>query len=209
MNTLRYFGVPETPSFERRRVNRVGVRLPGKYMGQDRKEMPCATIDISAVGLALAAEKSEGLEASIVAYINPIGRLRGVVRRHFYGGFAISMELPPLKRERLVSVLAWLATRQKSQTPDFRPHARVKPRFPHTTLTLPSGHKFLAEIIDFSRADATLTLTDLTAAHSPEVGSTVTVGSKRAVVVRSFSGGVAIEFTRMIPVQEFDEDFRL
>lgn len=210
MNTVAYLDVLERPAVERRRLNRVGVRLPGKFMGRDRKELPCDTIDISASGIALAAKETRELGESIVAYINPIGRVRGVVRRHFYGGFAMSMELPPLKRDKLANVLTWLAGRQKSQRPDFRLHARIRTRYPHTTLKLPSGRKFLAKIIDFSRADAALTLTALTAAApAPEIGTTVTVGSKRAVVVRHFSGGVAIEFARMIPVQEFGEGFKL
>src|SRR5579863_1479983 len=94
VNTLAYFGVSETPAFERRSLHRVGLRLPGKFMLQDRKELPCATINISADGIALAAEESGGLGETILAYISPIGRIRGVVRRHFYGGFAMSMDQP-------------------------------------------------------------------------------------------------------------------
>jgi hypothetical protein len=44
---------------------------------------------------------------------------------------------------------------------------------------------------------------------SPEIGSPVVVGSTAAQVVRHFSGGLAVEFARLLPSDTFNENTRL
>ena len=189
---------------ERRRHQRVKVRLTGQFMRQDRQEFPCATIDMSPGGIAFEAEASGEIGERIIAYLNQIGRVEGTVARHFYGGFAIQMKLPPLKREKLADQLTWLANRQVLGMPEDRRHERIAPRNRNTTLTLPGGREHLARIIDVSRSGAALTVD-----AKPPIGTPVTVGSRPAQVVRQFSGGLAVEFNRLIPAEMFDDDIRL
>ncbi len=189
---------------ERRRHQRVKVRLTGQFMRQDRREFPCATIDVSPGGIAFEAEASGEIGERIIAYLNQIGRVEGTVARHFYGGFAIQMKLPPLKREKLADQLTWLANRQVLGMPEDRRHERIAPRDRNTTLTLPGGREHLARIIDVSRSGVALAV-DVT----PPIGTPVTVGSRPAQVVRQFSGGLAVEFNRLIPAEMFDDDIRL
>lgn len=189
---------------ERRRHQRVKVRLTGQFMRQDRREFPCATIDVSPGGIAFEAEASGEIGERIIAYLNQIGRVEGTVARHFYGGFAIQMKLPPLKREKLADQLTWLANRQVLGMPEDRRHERIAPRERTTTLTLPGGREHLARIIDVSRSGVALAI-DVT----PPIGTPVTVGSRPAQVVRQFSGGLAVEFNRLIPAEMFDDDIRL
>lgn len=204
MTALAIVNAPETRGFERRRHSRVKVRLAGQFMREDRREFDCVTIDVSPGGIAFASESRGGLGETIVAYVSHIGRVQGVVRRHFDGGFAISMKLPPLKREKLAEQLTWLANRHHLGMPEDRRHERIQPRNPHTTLTLAGGREFLAKIIDFSRSGAALNVT-----AAVEIGAPVSVGLTRADVVRVFSGGVAVEFLRVIPESDFSEDFLL
>ena len=194
----------ETRSAERRRHGRVKVRLGGKFMLEDRREYPCFTIDASPGGIAFAAAESAGLGETVVAYLGQIGRVQGVVRRHFAGGFAISMKLPPLKREKLAEQLTWIANRHQLGMAEDRRHERIQARYPHTTLTLPGGRECLAKITDLSRSGAALSV-----AAAPDIGAAVTVGSTRAEVVRVFAGGVAVEFARIVPESDFSEDYRL
>ncbi len=86
---------------ERRRHQRVKVVLPGRYMLEDRREYPCHTIDISPGGVAFAALARGRIGERVVAYLTQIGRVEGIVTRHFDDGFAIQMKLPILKREKL------------------------------------------------------------------------------------------------------------
>jgi hypothetical protein len=189
---------------ERRRHQRVKVRLTGQFMRQDRREFPCATIDISPGGIAFEAEASGEIGERIIAYLNQIGRVEGTVARHFYGGFAIQMKLPPLKREKLADQLTWLANRQVLGMPEDRRHERIEPRNRNTTLTLPGGRQLPVRIIDVSRSGAALAVN-----ATPAIGAPVTVGSRPAQVVRQFSGGFAVEFNRLIPAEMFDDDIRL
>ena len=209
MSALRYLNATDEHVAERRRHRRIRVRLQGKYMRPNRMEYPCATIEMSCSGAAFAAQELPSLGERIVADIDPIGQIQGVVQRHFFGGFAISIRLPPSKRQSLVDRLTALAARQPLGKPEARAHERIPALYPHTTVTLSNGQKFFGKIMEFSRADASLTLSSLMRAPGPEVGSRLIVGSTPARVVRTFPGGVAVEFARLVPWEDFGEDFKL
>jgi len=189
---------------ELRRHQRVKVRLTGQFMRQDRHEFPCATIDISPGGIAFESEASGEIGERIIAYLNQVGRVEGTVARHFYGGFAIQMKLPPLKREKLADQLTWLANRQILGMPEDRRHERIEPRNRSTTLTMAGGRQHLARIIDISRSGVALTVD-----AEPPIGAPITVGARPAQVVRLFQGGIAVEFNRLIPEEMFDENLRI
>jgi PilZ domain len=187
---------------ERRRHSRAKVRIPGQFMRESRKEFPCVTIDMSAGGIAFAADERVHLGERIIAYLDHVGRLEGRVVREFLGGFAISMKLPPLKREKLADQLTWLANRHELGMPEDRRHERIRARTPRTTLILPGGREVMASIIDVSRSGVALSLS---ATVVPPAGTPVTVGVTKGRVVRVFPNGLAVEFARVIPESEFDE----
>ena len=195
---------PESRAAERRRHARVKVCLSGQFMRENRDEHPCTTLDISPGGVAIASDAPVEIGEKIIAYVSQIGRLQGVVRRQFPGGFAMSMTLPPIKREKLADQLTWLGSRQQLGMPEDRRHDRIVPRNLYTTLLLPSGREILCKIIDISRSGAALGVT-----VEDGVGALVTVGSTRCQIVRVFTGGIAVEFSRIIPDDEFNEDYRL
>jgi hypothetical protein len=196
--------VVQATQTERRRHQRVRVRLSGRFMRADRQEFACATIDISPGGVAFASDAPVLPGERVVAYMNQIGRIEGVVARAFVGGFAIQMKLPPLKREKLAEQLTWLANRQALGMPEDRRHERIAPRNIRTTVKLPSGREALAKIVDVSMSGAALTA-DIQA----PIGSAVTVGATQAQIVRHFPGGLAVEFLRPIPAEEFSENIVL
>ena len=148
MNT----NLTQTRNAERRRHQRVKLRLyRDSSCARTARNSTCVTIDISPGGIALSSETPGEIGGKIVAYLNQIGRVQGVVSRRFYGGFAISMmKLPPLKREKLTDQLTWLVNRQALGLPEDRRHERILPRIHHTTLILSNGREFMARIIDVS-----------------------------------------------------------
>src|SRR5271166_4836231 len=103
--------ITEPAAVERRRHQRVKVRLTGRFMRSDRQEFDCVTIDMSPGGIAFASEAVVQPCERIVTYLNQVGRLEGTVARTFPGGFAIQMRLPLAKRDRLADQLTWLANR--------------------------------------------------------------------------------------------------
>jgi hypothetical protein len=191
---------------ERRRHSRVKVRLPGQFMRENRREFSCITIDMSPGGVAFAADERVDLAERIVAYLDHVGRVEGRVMREFPGGFAIAMRLPPLKRDRLADQLTWLANRQQLGMPEDRRHERVRPRKTRTMLILPTGREVMATIIDISQSGVALSLASPVA---PPVGTPVTVGATKGRVVRLFSEGLAVEFARVVPITEFNDEITL
>ncbi len=197
---------PELRAEERRRHSRVKVRLPGQFMRENRKEFPCMTVDMSPGGVAFTADETVEIGERIVAYVDHVGRVEGRVAREFPGGFAIAMRLPAMKRERLADQLTWLANRQELGMPEDRRHERIRPRRTRSTLILPTGREVMATIIDVSQSGVALALASPV---SPPVGTPVTVGATKGRVVRLFPQGVAVEFARVIPVNEFSDEIAL
>ncbi len=188
---------------ERRRHARVKVCLTGQFMRENRKEFPCSSIDISVGGVAFAADEEVELGEKIIAYVAQLGRIQGVVRRRFAGGFAIAMSLPSLKRDKLADQLTWIANRHDLGMPEDRRHERIIPRNPNSTLELPSGVTMPCKIIDLSRSGVAIAV--LT---PPAIGASVVVGRSRGQVVREFPAGVAVEFARIISAEAFSADYR-
>jgi len=181
---------------ERRGAERAELALSGRYMLRDGNECPCQTIDISAGGVALRGFDKGYIGERIVAYIAELGRLEGVVARHFDTCFAVKLQAPPHKREKLLAKIAWLVRHQKLGEPDNRRHERSVPSNRRTTLTTPGGSEYSAALIDVSAPGAALNVD-----AAPPIGSPVTIGQTSAHVVRHFPGGIAVAFTRDLPLE--------
>jgi hypothetical protein len=198
------WSIAEPAQVERRRHQRVTVRLAGRFMRSDRMEFDCETIDASPGGIAFSSDAGVRLGERIVAYLNQIGRIEGKVARTFAGGFAIQMGLLPAKRAKLADQLTWLANRHSLGLSEDRRHERVAPRDRYTTLKLENGREFTASLIEISISGAALRVD-----FRPPIGSRVVVGSTPAQVVRHIESGIAVEFVRLIPDYDFGEETTL
>ena len=192
--------LPEPEPVEQRQDQRVEVRLLGRFMRSDRKEFDCESIDASPNGIAFAAEAGVQPGERIVAYLNQIGRVEGRVTQIFAKGFAIQMNVPPAKRNKLATQLAWLANRQALGLPEDRRHERITPRDRYTILKLPNGREYTATLIDLSMSGAALNVD-----CEPPIGARVIVGATPAEVVRHVNCGIAVEFLDPLPAEEFGE----
>lgn len=189
---------------ERRRHNRVKVELAGRYMLEDQREYACTTVDMSPGGVLFVAPQPGATFSNVIAYIDEIGRIEGIIARRTENGFALRLLNTPAKRERLAEQLTWLASRSALGIPEGRRHDRVVPRHCRTSLQLPNGAEHQSIIVDVSRSGVALKTP-----VSPPLGSLATVGRTPGRIVRLFDDGVALEFTRLIPIERFDEDIVL
>ena len=98
-------------SEERRRFQRVRVNLLGRYMLSDRREYPCQVIDMSPGGMALVTPVRGQVYERVIAYVDHLGRLEGVIARQTENGFAMTIAATPRKRDKLAAQLTWLANR--------------------------------------------------------------------------------------------------
>src|ERR1700756_120233 len=96
---------------EQRRFQRVKVNLLGRYMLADRREFPCQVVDMSPGGMALVAPVSGQPGERVIAYVDHVGRLEGVIARTLENGFAMTIGATSRKRDKLAAQLTWLANR--------------------------------------------------------------------------------------------------
>jgi hypothetical protein len=179
-------------SEERRRFQRVQVNLLGRYMLSDRREYPCQVVNMSPGGMAVIAPVCGQVAERVIAYVDHVGRLEGVIARHFDNGFAMTIAATSRKRDKLAAQLTWLANRHILGLPEDRRHGRITPRNPAGRLILANGINVACRVIDISQSGAAVA-TD----QRPEIGSPITIGRTSGRVVRHLEDGIAIEFTRL------------
>ncbi len=167
-------------------------------------EFSCVSIDFSPGGVAIQSNAAVSMRERIIVYFNQLGRIEGRVARQMPGGFALHMNLPEVKREKLANQLTWLANRSALGLAEDRRHERVAPRRTEAVLTLVSGRTLQVRLIDVSLSGAAVA-----AELGPPVGTPVTLGRRAGQVVRHFNGGFAVEFDRLIPIAQFDDEIEL
>ena len=186
---------------ERRRHQRVRVNLLGRYMLSDRREFPCQVINMSPGGMALIAPMCGNVGERVIAYVDHVGRLEGMIARQVPNGFAMTISATPRKRDKLAAQLTWLANRSILNLPEDRRHGRIVPRNPTARLILPSGVNIGVRIIDISLSGA-----GVATEQRPEVGCLVKLGRISGRVVRHLDEGFAIEFTRLQHPDSLEEN---
>jgi hypothetical protein len=179
-------------SEERRRFQRVLVDLLGRYMLADRREFPCQVTNMSPGGMALVAPVAGKPGERVIAYVDHVGRLEGVIARQFENGFAMTIAATARKRDKLAAQLTWLANRGILGLPEDRRHGRITPRNPMARLILPNGVNLSCRVIDISQSGAAVK-TD----QRPDLGTLVTIGKTPSRVVRHIEEGFAVEFIRL------------
>jgi hypothetical protein len=179
-------------SEERRRFQRVQVDLLGRYMLADRREFPCQVINMSPGGMALVAPVAGKPGERVIAYVDHVGRLEGVIARQFENGFAMTVTATPRKRDKLAAQLTWLANRGILGLPEDRRHGRITPRNPMARLILPNGVNLSCRVIDISQSGAAVR-----SDQRPDIGALITIGKTPSRVVRHIEEGFAVEFIRL------------
>jgi len=181
-------------SQERRRFQRVRLNLLGRYMLSDRREFPCQVVNMSPGGMALVAPVAGTVGERVIAYVDHVGRLEGIIARLLDNGFAMTIAATVRKRDKLAAQLTWLANRQSLNLPEDRRHGRIIPRNPMARLIMPNGVNLTCRVIDMSQSGAAVAMAP---EQRPEVGALVTIGKTTGRVVRHLEDGFAIEFTRL------------
>ena len=187
MTNLAHATQPAMP--ERRNFQRVKVKIYGRYMLEDRSEHSCVAMDMSPGDMALQADKSGEPGERVIAYLDHIGRIEGIISRTFADGFAMTIIASDHKRDKIAAQLTWLANKHELDLPEDRRHERVAPRNPISVLKLSDGRQYQCRIIDLSLSGAAVEIE-----FKPAIGTQVTLGTMRGQVVRHFDEGVAVEF---------------
>ena len=142
--------------------------------------------------MALIAAVRGQISERVIAYVDHVGRLEGVIARHFENGFAMTISATARKRDKLAAQLTWLANRHILGLPEDRRHGRIAPSNPAARLILANGVNLACRVIDISQPGAAIA-TD----QRPELGAPLTIGRTPGRVVRHLDDGIAVEFTRL------------
>jgi hypothetical protein len=189
---------------DRRRFERVNVRLNGRMMLSDRSEYQCLVADMSPVGAAIQTEAEATVGERVITYADHVGRLEGRASRLLPDGFAVELNTPPIKREKIIAQLSRIARKLDAGSLEDRRHDRIAPLNPDGVLFLEDGRHCRCRIADLSLSGAALELRD-----RPEIGTVVTLGRMRGQVVRHLEDGIAIEFAVIQRPHTLNEHLRL
>jgi c-di-GMP-binding flagellar brake protein YcgR len=200
---IRATGIDQSPSkVERRNFQRVRVKIYGRFMLEDRTEHSCQVLDMSPGNVALRADKVGQPGEKVIAYIDHIGRVEGVITRTLEDGFAMTIIASDRKKDKLAAQLTWLANKHELDLPEDRRHERIAPRNPLSTLQLTDGRQYQCRIIDLSLSGAAVEI-DV----KPALGVQVILGTMRGQVVRHFDDGVAVEFAVVQRTETLESEF--
>jgi len=172
----------------------------------NKQEYTCTTQYISVRSLTIIGDGQGKTGERVIAYIDVIGRLEGVIQKLIAGGFIMSVTLTPAKTTRLAEQLNWLLKKGTSGAVPDRRQERIELRHSLSTLKLENDRAISCNIVDISISGASVSF------HSsdmPEVGSRVILGHTPGRVSRVLEYGVAIEFLRLIPIEHFNENIVL
>jgi hypothetical protein len=177
---------------DRRRHRRVPVSVFGRFMREDKQEYPCQVVNMSAGGMAVIAPVICDVDERVVAYLDNLGRIEGIVVRSFEGGFALRIVASLHKRERIANLLTWLTNQKALGLGEERKHERIVPRINASKLILPNGDVHNCRVIDVSLSGASVACP-----IKPEVGTVVILGRMRGRIVRHHDQGVALQFVEL------------
>jgi hypothetical protein len=147
---------------------------------------------MSAGGMAMLAPVACEPGERIVAYLDNLGRIEGIVVRAFEGGFAVRILASLYKRERIANLLTWLVNQKSLGLGEERKHERVVPRINASKLILPNGDVHNCRVIDVSLSGASVAC-----AVKPPTGTVVILGRMRGRVVRHHEQGIALQFVEL------------
>ncbi len=173
---------------ERRRQKRSALHLQVRFLLQDGSEHTGVVTDVSIGGMNIASEVRPDEGSIIIAYVDDLGRLEGIVARVDEHGIAMRLTLSTLRRDKLEERLG---TGKKSA--DDRRYQRDAAAGA-TRILRADGRELAARVIDLSLGGVSLE-----SAEWPPLGEQVMVGKMRGRVVRHHETGIAVEFTEIPP----------
>lgn len=177
------------PARERRRHRRVPLSISGTLLDSRNQEHPFDILDASAGGLRIKTDARCMIGEKVVLYCQSIGRLQGSVARRLDGELAISMNLTPLKKDKLIEALTWQINKDQLQLEDTRRAERFNATG-EVVCELSNGRKLQCRALDISLLGMSLA----TSGKRPMLGEPVSIGRYKGFVARYTDQGFAVDF---------------
>lgn len=166
----------------------VQIRVGGRYLLPGGVEHVCETRSLSLSTIEVLAPESGMRGDPVTLYLDDVGPVTGVIQAVAPDGFTVAVEVGPERRARFAARLDWLAGQANGKA-DQRSDPRIVPNTRSVEVRRADGRVVPGTIIDLSMSGVAIAVTDV-----PPVGETVTVGKRRATVVRHLENGFAVTF---------------
>jgi len=183
-------GQPGRSGSERRRHRRTPLKLNVRFLLQDGSEHNAMVQDISVGGMAIKSDAKPAEGSVVIAYVQDLGRLEGLVARVDDASFAVRLTLSALRRDKLEERLG---SGRKPAGSEGRRHERES-MSGVTRIQRADGREIPCRVIDLSLGGVSVET-----AEWPALGEQVIVGKMRGRVVRHHEMGIAIEFVDIPP----------
>ncbi|WP_245238658.1 PilZ domain-containing protein [Methylobacterium platani] len=166
----------------------IQIRVGGRYLLPGGVEHACETRSLSLETVEVLAPESGLLGDPVTLYLDDVGPVTGAIQAISAEGFTLAVEVGPERRTRFAARLDWLAA-QASGRADQRSDPRIVPTHTAVEVRRADGRVLPGRVVDLSMTGAAIATTEL-----PPVGEAITVGKRRATVVRHLQSGFAVTF---------------
>lgn len=181
----------------------LAVMLPGRILLPQGEECTCRFRSSGGDDLHVVIDRDVPVGSRVVCHVDGLGVVDATVDRVSSDGVRLSLQGSSNRKARLAMRLAWHRARLNGQA-DRRGADRVTPLDPVVEVTLADGTNVSARIADLSATGAALEM-----AVPPPMGAPLSVGRRRAHVVRSTDAGVAIRFVLPLRPEDVTAGIRL
>jgi hypothetical protein len=172
------------------------VSVPGRFSFADvrnargeRRVYGCHAVNPSIREIAIASPVGAKMCVRVIAYIDHLGKLEGLVTRVLQRGFVMGIYANGHDRQRLATKIEWLEQHRNSEVRDQRADSRFVPKYPYSRMMLADGYTENCLILDMSVSGAALSADTV-----PAIGTVLAVGKIVSRVVRHFDEGFAVRF---------------
>lgn len=178
------------------------VSLSGRYLDGSGAERDCTLRGNSPETIEITGSHKPFPGERVICRIPGLGLIIGRALKPVGGAFRLELEAGHAQRERIAARLAWHAA-QGDGTLDQREAVRVVP-IRTKVIVAWEGAEVSGHLRDVSANSAFVNLSPC-----PEIGTTVTIGRRRARVVRRTESGIAVRFVLPLSPQDVTESIVL
>jgi hypothetical protein len=186
----------EAAFVERRNDVRIMANFSGTFSLSDRRDergerrvFACRAVNVSPYWVALASPVSAKVGERVIAHIEHLGKLEGLVVRVLERGFVMGIAASDEKRGNFATKIEWLEKHKNHDTNERRSAPRVIPKELYSIMVLPDGSRETCLVLNISVSGAAISADTV-----PEIGTVVTIGAVAGRVVRHFEGGFGVQF---------------
>jgi len=187
---------------EPRHDSRIIVNVAAQFSLADRRNrrgarrvFQCRAVYLSTRAAGFVSPARVKVGERIIAHIERLGRLEGVVQCVLERGFLMNILAGKTECERLADKIEWLEKHKNHDVTERRADPRMTPANMYSRVVLPDGNSETCHVLNISASGAALS-----ADAVPEVGTVLIVGRVVGHVVRHFDGGFAVQFIEKQPV---------